>query len=364
MFGAMVWLDALAFALVCLAVLCSSFRSIYDAAVWKAGSPLRLGILGAARIAPMALVRPARAVPETTVLAVAARDPARAAAFARRQGIPRVHRGYDDLIADPEIDAVYNPLPNNLHAEWSIRALGAGKHVLCEKPLASNADEAVRMAEAARASGRVLMEAFHWRYHPLAARMREIVASGELGAIRHVEASMCIPMLRPGDIRYRLDLAGGAAMDVGCYAVSIVRFLAGAEPEVVGAEARCSSPGVDRWISAALRFPDGRTGRVTGSLLSWPLLRIEARVEGERGTLHVVNPAVPQFYHWLTVRTAAGRRRERVPGEATYTYQLRAFAAAVRDGTPVPTDAEHGVRNMRVIDAMYRAAGLAPRGTS
>src|SRR5256712_4397526 len=124
----------------------------------------------------MALVRPAQRVPEATVLAVAARDPERARQFAARHGIPRVHPSYDELLADPEIDAIYNPLPNALHCAWTIRALAAGKHVLCEKPFASNADEARRMADAARAHGRVLMEAFHYRFHPLAARMREAVA--------------------------------------------------------------------------------------------------------------------------------------------------------------------------------------------
>src|SRR5574337_909465 len=174
--------------------------------------PLRIGVLGAARIAPMALVRPARQVPEATVVAVAARDPQRAQAFATKHGIPRVHPSYDALLADTEIDAIYNPLPNSLHCEWTIRALQAGKHVLCEKPLASNAAEAERMAEAAGQAGRVLVEAFHWRYHPLAARMQAIIDAGELGAVQHIEAHFCLLLPLPGDIRYRLDLAGGATM--------------------------------------------------------------------------------------------------------------------------------------------------------
>src|SRR5512143_3841429 len=155
-------------------------------------TPLRIGILGAARIAPMALVRPARQVPEAAILAVAARDPVRAQKFAHTHGIARVHPSYDALLADPEIDAVYNPLPNSLHCEWTIRALEAGKHVLCEKPLASNAAEAERMAAVAQQTGRVLVEAFHWRYHPLAARMRAILDSGELGTLRHIETHFCI----------------------------------------------------------------------------------------------------------------------------------------------------------------------------
>ena len=323
---------------------------------------LRIGTLGAARIAPMALLRPARSVPEVEVVAVAARDEARARRFATRHGIPRVHRGYAELLADPEIDAVYNPLPNSLHCEWTIRALEAGKHVLCEKPLASNAEEARRMAAAAERAGRVLVEAFHWRYHPLAARMREIVDSGALGRVHHVEASFCFPLPMPGDIRWRLDLAGGATMDAGCYPVSMVRFLAGAEPEVVSAEARLFRPEVDRWMRAELRFPDGRTGRITCSLLSSTLLRIEARAVGDLGEMRVWNPLAPHFFHRVRVRTPQGSRSERVRGEATYTHQLRAFVRAVRGGERAPTDGSHGVANMTTIDAIYRRAGLRPRG--
>jgi predicted dehydrogenase len=325
-------------------------------------SPLRIGILGAARIAPPALVRPARKVAEAEVAAVAARDPARARAFAAKHGIAKVHEGYDALIDDPEIDAVYNPLPNGLHCDWSIRALRAGKHVLCEKPIASNAEEAERMAKAAAEADRILVEAFHYRYHPLAARLKEIVDSGELGAIEHIEAHLCVPLPLPGDIRYRLELAGGATMDTGCYAINLVRFLAGAEPEVLSARARLSSPRVDRAMSAQLRFPDGRTGRITCSLFSAMLVRPTARVRGDRGELSVLNPYMPQLFHRLAVRSEKGRRVERVDGDATYTHQLRAFVRVVRGGAPMPTDPVDAVANMRVIDAVYEKSGLGRRG--
>jgi predicted dehydrogenase len=324
--------------------------------------PLRIGVLGAARIAPMALIRPAREVPGVAVAAIAARDPERARRFAARHGVPRVHESYERLIADPELDAVYNPLPNSHHCEWTVRALEAGKHVLCEKPLAANAAEAERMGAAAARSGRVMMEAFHWRYHPLAERLLAIVASGELGTVRRVEARFCIPLLLPGDIRFRLALAGGATMDTGCYAIHVVRTLAGAEPEVVRAEPRLSSPRVDRWMAAELRFADGRTGRVECSLLSLRLLAASARVVGEAGELRVTNPIAPQFWHRLRVRTAGGWRSERVPGDASYTHQLRAFRAAVQEGTPFPTNAADAIANMRVIDAVYERSGLGRRG--
>jgi predicted dehydrogenase len=331
--------------------------------------PLRIGILGAARIAPMAVVRPTRKVPDAVVAAVAARDPAKARAFADRNGIARVHASYQALIDDPELDAVYNPLPNSLHAEWSIRALRAGKHVLCEKPIASNAAEAEAMAAAARETGRVLFEAFHWRYHPLAARMREVIASGDLGRLRHFEIWFCFPMIFPNDIRWRLDLAGGAMMDTGCYTVSMLRHLAMAdgaapyaEPEVVGARAWLRSPEVDRRVDAELRFADGRSAKLVCGLLTSTLIRTTVRVEGEAGEMRVLNPLAPQFGNWLRVRGRSGRHSERVRGEATYTYQLRAFIDAVRTGAAFPTGPDDAVANMRVIDAVYRAAGLRLRG--
>jgi predicted dehydrogenase len=325
-------------------------------------TPLRIGVLGAARITPMALLRPAASVPQAVVAAVAARDPARARAFADKHAIARVHDSYAALIADPDLDAIYNPLPNSHHAEWTIRALEAGKHVLCEKPLASNADEARQMAAASERSGRRLIEAFHWRFHPLAERMRAVIDSGVLGAVRHVEATMCVPLAWPKDIRYRLELAGGATMDVGCYTISVVRFLAGAEPTVVSAEARLARPRVDRWMRAELAFPNGRSGRITCSLFSATLLKLQAVVRGEQGEMRVFNPFAPHFYHRLTVRTARDTTHERVAGEATYTHQLRAFVAAVRDGTPTPTDSPHAIANMEVIDAVYERAGLGRRG--
>jgi predicted dehydrogenase len=323
---------------------------------------LRIGILGAARIAPMALVRPARAVREVSLVAVAARDPGRARAFADKHKIPRVHDSYAALLEDPGVDAVYNPLPNGLHCEWTIRALEAGKHVLCEKPLAANAAEAERMADAAARTERKLVEAFHYRYHPLAERMLEIVASGELGTIHHVETSFCVPLPMPNDIRFRYELGGGATMDTGCYAIHCLRTLAGAEPEVTAARTKLLRPEVDRYMEATVRFPDGRTGATSCALLSGVVLRIRARVRGSAGEMTVFNFVMPHVYHRLTVRTAAGTRRERVAGEATYTHQLRAFAAHVLRGEPVPTGPADSVANMRVIDAIYDRAGMRRRG--
>jgi predicted dehydrogenase len=324
---------------------------------------LRVGTLGAARITPAALIKPARQVPEVTVTAVAARDPERARRFAARHGIAAVHGSYEELLADPDVDAVYNPLPNSLHAPWTLRAIAAGKHVLCEKPFAANEAEAAEVAAAARSSGLVVMEAFHYRYHPLARRMREIVAGpGELGELRHVEASLCIPLPRFSDIRYQFGLAGGATMDTGCYAINCIRLLGPGEPTVVSARARLHGPDVDREMVADFRFPGGASGRIRASLWSGQVFRIGARVIAERGQMRVLNYVAPQTFSLLTVRSGASTRWERIRGEATYTYQLRAFAGAVLRGEPVITTPEDAVANMRQIDDVYRAAGLPLRG--
>jgi predicted dehydrogenase len=323
---------------------------------------LRIGTLGAARITPGALLKPARQIPDVTVAAVAARDPERARRFAAKHRIRRVHDSYQALIDDPAVDAVYNPLPNSLHAPWTLRAIEAGKHVLCEKPFAANADEAAGVAAAARESGLVVMEAFHYRYHPLARRMRDVVQAGEIGPLRYLEASLCFPLPRFSDIRYSYDLAGGATMDAGCYAINWLRMLGPGEPEVLSARAKLHRPDVDRAMSASFRFAGGVLGRMTASLWSGQVLRLDAKAVGDHGVMRVFNYVSPQFYNRLTVTADGYTRRERVSGEPSYTYQLRAFAAAVRHGDPVLTTPEDAVANMAVIDAVYRAAGLPRRG--
>jgi predicted dehydrogenase len=321
---------------------------------------VKIGVLGAARITPAALIKPARVVPGVEVAAVAARDPGRAAAFAARHRIPTVYGSYAELIADPRLDAVYVPLPNGLHAEWTLAAIAAGKHVLCEKPMTANAAEAERVAAAAEAAGVVVMEAFHYRYHPLMRRALDLLPT--LGPITTVDTRLCFPLPRFSDIRYQYELAGGAMMDAGCYAVHALRTLGGAEPEVVAARAALRSPQVDRAMVVDYRFPGGATGRTTASLWSRHVLGVSARVAGEGGELKIFNYVMPRVYHRLTVTTGATKRRERVPGESTYTHQLRAFVDAVGGAGTNLTPAADAVPTMRLIDAAYTAAGLKPRG--
>src|ERR1700761_5298167 len=324
-------------------------------------NPLRIGILGAARIAPAALISPAQENAAVTVAAVAARDSSRARAYADKHGIASVRDSYESLIDDPDIDAIYNPLPNGLHGRWTRAALPAGKHVLCEKPFTANAAEAREIAELAADSDRVVMEAFHYGYHPLTLRAEEIIASGELGKLRRVEAALCFPLPRFSDIRYNYSLAGGATMDAGCYAVDMVRTFGDSTPEVVSAQAKLHGSDVDRAMTAELRFAGGHTGRVRCSMWSLNLLQLSAKVVGDRGELRVLNPVMPQSYHRLSVRSTAGKRTERFSRRPSYAYQLDAFAAAVLRDQPVKTTPENAIENMTVIDAIYRAAGLPLR---
>jgi predicted dehydrogenase len=325
---------------------------------------VRIGVLGAARIAPAALVKPARVVDGVDVAAVAARDPRRAQAFAARHGIAQVRGSYAELLADPSLDAVYIPLPNGLHAPWTLGAIKAGKHVLCEKPFTANAAQAREVAAAAEGTGLVVMEAFHYRYHPLAQRMAEITGGGALGRIERVEAAMCFPLPRLSDIRYDFSLAGGALMDAGCYAVHALRLLAPGEPTVVRARALTLGRDrrVDRAMTARLSFGGGATGELRASMWSADLLRIRARAIGEHGALTVTNFVAPRLWSRFTVTLDGQRHRERFGGEATYVHQLRAFAAAVRGEPANLTPPADSVATMSVIDDIYVAAGLPLRG--
>jgi predicted dehydrogenase len=329
----------------------------------SAQSVIRIGVLGCARIVPKALLEPARRLPDVQVVAIASRDPEKAERFARRWGILRAHKSYAELVSDPEIDAIYNPLPNALHAEWSIRGLEAGKDVLCEKPIAANAAEARQMAEAAQRTGRLLVEALHSRYHPLFSRLKELVANGEIGQLRYVEGHLCVPAIFPDPVRYTYELGGGAVMDVGCYPIHLCRFIVGEEPEVTAVRMKLHRPQVDRWTEAHLRFPSGVEGRIVCSLFSWVLLRSRASLRGTEGQIDIFNPYAPQtVYHAVHIRGKSGRRTEKFPGPGTYDYQLRAFVRAIRTREALPTGPADFIKNMEVIDAIYRKAGLRPRG--
>ena len=323
---------------------------------------MRIGILGAARIAPRALVDPGKELNEVEVYAVASRDLARAEAFSEEHRVPRVFSSYEELCASTEVDAVYNALPISLHCEWTLRALASGKPVLCEKALASNAREAQRMAEAASKAGVLLMEAFHWRYHPMAQRMVDVIQSGRIGRVQRLRSHFNVEILNPENIRLNYEMGGGATMDLGCYPLHMIRHVLAEEPEVVSAKAETGPPEVDVEMHADLKFASGAEAKISCSMKQGVEFSMEFEAEGDRGHLHATNPLAPQAGNRLEIKTDEDTEVQSVEGASTYFYQLRAFATAVKTGAVVPTGAEDAVLNMKALDAIYQAAGLKLRG--
>lgn len=321
---------------------------------------LRIGVLGAARISAQAIIDPARATGDRLV-AVAARDSARAKDFAATNGVERVLGSYAELVADPEVDVVYNPLANAFHGPWNLAAVQAGKHVLTEKPFASNAAEARTVRDAALAAGVTIVEGFHYVHHPVALRLRSLVESGSLGTIERIETHFRMPAPPDSDPRWQLDLAGGATMDLGCYALHLHRFL-GSSPRVVAARAgeRAGHPGVDEWLEADLVHADGVTGLAHSHMASdhW---RITCRVVGSRGEALAHNVVLPQQDDRVTTIIDGQERTEHLGTRSTYTYQLEALAAHLRGEKPFPLDVDDAVATADLIDSAYLAAGLSPR---
>ena len=320
------------------------------------------GTLGAANIAPRALLEPCRDEPRAAVRCVAARDRERAEGFARWHRIPVVHDTYRDVVEDPDIHAVYNPLPIAWHREWTLAALAAGKHVLCEKSFACNAVEAEEMARAAADTGLVLMDAFHYRYHPVFRRAKEIVDGGLLGEVRTVDAAFHAPVTSPRDIRNQYATGGGVTMDLGCYPISWARHITGEEPERVEATAETGPPNVDTRLDARFHFPSGIVATVSGDMRAGVSWRMDLTVTGERGVMHVVNPLAPQIGHSIRLDIDGDTRTETRDRRASYAYQLDAFLDAVEEGKPLLTGPEDAVNQMRTIDRCYEAAGLPLRG--
>lgn len=323
---------------------------------------LRIGILGASRIAESAIVGPAAELGHRLV-AVAARDPQRAAAFADKYGVERVLDTYAEVIEDAEVDAIYNPLANALHAPWNLAAIAAGKPVLTEKPSANNREQAAEVAAAADAAGVTVLEGFHYLFHPVTRRALELAGDGTLGELHRIEVLMTMPEPPDTDPRWSLDLAGGALMDLGCYGLHLMRTfgaVAGGAPKVTAATAVQRNPGVDASCDVEVLFPGGATGTSRHTMAS-DAYRFTVQVFGSLGDVLVHNFVKPSEDDRVTVTTAAGTHVERLGKRASYTYQLEAFAAHLADGSPLPIGTADAVANMALIDDAYRAAGLQPR---
>lgn len=326
-------------------------------------APLRVGILGAARIAPFAVIRHARNLDGVEVVAVAEeyQSAERLERYARKHRIPQTYRSFDALLASPDIDAVYVPLPISMHADWCVKAIQAGKHVLCEKPFAANASEAERVLRAAEGTGLVVAEAMHFRYHPLVDRVRQVIRDGEIGEIERIDASFSA-YLPFNDFRFDYVTGGGGTIDMGCYPIGFVRAVTEQEPIVIEAEAGLHGALIDRWMRARMRLESGGEVRLFVGMRCIKLLSVSMQIKGNRGSIGILNFIKPEVYHRLKIRTAAGVRNERVPGGSTYKAQLEAFAEAIRTGTQPVTTISDAVKNARVIDAVYLAAGLPVRG--
>jgi len=323
---------------------------------------LRMGIMSTADIARGKVIGGMRRGDRTEVVAIASRDGARAAQVARELGIPRAHGSYEALLTDPDVDAVYIPLPNNLHAEWTMAAARAGKHVLCEKPLAMTADEAERMIEACRAAGVVLMEAFMYRHHPSWLAVRDLVADGRIGRLSAIQSWFSYFNDDASNIRNIAATGGGALYDVGCYCINLSRMLFAAEPvRVKGALVRDRHMGVDILTSAILEFESGIATFTCST-------RVESdqrvHVYGTKGRISIDIPFNIPPDRPTKVFVTAGGDPPVAPSTETLTFpavdaygaEADAFAAVVLDGAPLPVPPEDAVANLRVIEEIFGTA--------
>lgn len=313
---------------------------------------LRIGILGCARIVRRAIVGALRSHPAATLQALAGRDGATAAAWAGEFGIPRHFDSYDALLADPSVDAVYLPLPNELHRPWALKAAAAGKHVLCEKPLGLDAADAEALVDGCRRAGVVVMEGFMWRHHPRVAHAKRLLESGALGELRLVKMDFSFDIDR-GDWRLDPERGGGALYDLGCYGINIARYFAGAEPTDVFARARYHRPGVDLTLAMALGFPGGATALVDCSFECPYRNRFE--IVGTRGAIEFPDGVLPPPEATLVLRTENGAETLRFPAADQYAVMFECFARSVTAGA-LQTPAEDGVANMRAVERVRNAA--------
>ena len=322
---------------------------------------IRFGALGAAKISPAALVYPCMNELNAEIVAIAARDRSRAERFAEAHHISNVCSDYDEVIHRQDVNAVYNPLPISEHHAWTTKALKAGKHVLCEKSLACNTQEAEEMSDLASQNDLVLMDAFHYRYHPLFSRIRSVYQSGILGTVRSIEASFHIPVTDSNDIRMKYETGGGVTMDIGCYPISWVRHMTNREPTVISARAEVGPEKVDLFLETEMDL-EGIRVRTSGDMRSSARFKASLKVTGDAGTLLVNNVVAPQFGSEFTLDIGGMVSKETFDRRPTYAYQLDSFIAAVENGTPVATDGEDAIKQMRLIDSCYVAAGLPIRG--
>lgn len=322
---------------------------------------LRWGVLSTAAIGVKKVIPAMQRSQHTVVTAIASRDLAKAQQSAAQLGIATAYGSYEELLADPAIDAIYNPLPNNLHVPWTIRAAEAGKHVLCEKPLGMTAKEAATLIDVRERCGVKIGEAFMVRTHPQWVRVDELLRQGRIGDVRCVIGAFSYHNVQPANIRNSLELGGGALMDIGCYLIFFARMAFRAEPlRVVASLERDPAMGIDRLTSALLEFPSGQA-IFTCSTQLVPHQRVQ--ILGTRGRIEVEVPAnaAPDRPARILIDDGPDPYGANITAETfgavdQYTLQGDAFTRAVREGREVPVSVEEGVRNMAVVEAVFRSA--------
>lgn len=324
-------------------------------------NPVRWGVLGTANIA-VAKVIPAMQQGELSrVVAIASRSPEKSREAAQALGIARAHGSYEALLEDADVEAIYNPLPNHLHVPWSIRAVEAGKHVLCEKPIALTATQAEELRDAAARTGMLVGEAFMVRSHPQWLRVQQLIASGRIGSLQLIHGHFSYRKRDPNDVRSRVEYGGGVLLDIGCYPITIARWMFGREPvDAIAAIERDPEYGVDRLTSGMLRFDNGQATFSCGGQLV-PHQRVE--LYGDRGRIEVEIPFTPSPTSRCRILVDDGGRfaaqsAERIEIDAANQYTLQGdhFSAAVRGVGAVPCTIDDAIANMRVIDALFRSA--------
>ncbi len=320
--------------------------------------PVRWGVLGAARIALDKVIPSMQEGDLSRVVAIASRSADRARAAASALEIDRAYDSYDALLADPDVEAIYNPLPNHLHVPWSIRAVQAGKHVLCEKPIALSASEAIELRDAARQAGVLVGEAFMIRSHPQWSAARRFIENGRIGPLQLVHGHFSYPRREETDVRSRVDYGGGALLDIGCYPIVIARWMFGAEPvAAVAAIDRDPEFQVDRITAGLLRFERGiATFSCGGSMVAHQRMELF----GERGRMQFDLPFTPRSTERCRIMIDDGSRSGveilEIDAANQYTLQGDRFSAAIRGAGDVPSSIDSAIANMQVIDALFRSA--------
>ncbi len=315
---------------------------------------LRWGLLSTARINRV-LLPPLRSSARNELTAVTSRDMARAQAYAAERNIPRVFGSYEAMLADPDVDVIYNPLPNSMHTEWTIKAAEAGKHVLCEKPLANTVAEVEMITAAAKKAGVVVMEAFMYRHHPQTLKVKELVESGAIGNLQLIRGSFTFKISDEDDVRLNASLGGGSIWDVGCYPISYARLIAGAEPiKVFGWQITGAASGVDETFVGQLHFSNGVYAQFDSGFRT--PRRAHMEIVGDEGSLTVLEPFQPYLKEKIILRNGEKEEVITIAGEDLYLGEVENMADAILEGKPIRMSLADSRSNVATITALLRSA--------